>query len=346
MPLIRNDLRQGGKRLFMNDNRHAADGVSRVRAGGFCHAALLVRSQEHYLAEVTGFVHAALARDEPVLVAVPAFRAGPLRRALGAGAQRAVFTDMTEVGRNPARIIPAVTEFAMGHAGKRVSCVGECTWPGRTDPELNEAVDHEALANLAFHGMPVTALCPFDMTGLPPRVLGMAEQTHPLLASRGTLCPSTAYTGTAGIPQPCLQPLPEPPAQAEVLLYQWDLRPPTGADPPPRQPVRLGRRPRRRPDPCGQRTGHQHHATHSHRRHAANLAGTHRTGLPGHRPGMDQGPARRAAARGQPPRPPGTVGRQPGMRPGRTAHQPIWDHHPAAHEPRLAATGRTAHTSQ
>lgn len=209
----------------MNDNRQAADGVARMPAGGFCHAALPFRSQEQYLAEVTGFVHAALARDEPVLVAVPSFRAGPLRRALGTDAQRAIFTDMTEIGRNPARIIPAITEFAMDHPGTRVHCVGECTWPGRTGPELNEAVIHEALANLALQGLPVTALCPFDVTGLPPSVLGMAEQTHPLLASRGRLCPSPAYLGTTGIPQPCLQPLADPPAQAEALPYQRDLRP-------------------------------------------------------------------------------------------------------------------------
>lgn len=217
----------------MNDNRQAADGVPRmpagipagIPAGGFRHAALLFHSQEQYLAEVTGFVHAALARDEPVLVAVPTFRIGPLRRALGTDAQRATFSDMTEIGRNPARIIPAVTEFAMDHPGRRVHCVGECTWPGRTGPELNEAFTHEALANLALQGMPVTALCPFDVTGLPPSMLSMTEQTHPLLASRGTVSPSTAYLGTTGIPQPCLQPLADPPAQAEILPYQRDLRP-------------------------------------------------------------------------------------------------------------------------
>lgn len=213
----------------MNDNRQAVDGMSRAPTGipddDFCHAALLFRSQEHYLAEVTGFVHAALARAEPVLVAVPGFRAGPLRRALGAAAQQVVFADMAELGRNPARIIPAVTAFAIDHAEKGVSCVGECIWPGRSGPELSEAVKHEALANLAFEGMRVSALCPFDVTGLPPSVLDTAAQTHPLLASRGILCPSTAYIGTNGIPRPCLQPLPDPPAQAEVLRYQRDLQP-------------------------------------------------------------------------------------------------------------------------
>jgi anti-sigma regulatory factor (Ser/Thr protein kinase) len=187
---------------------------------------------------MTGFVRAALARDEPVLVAVPAFRAGPLRQALGADAGQVTWADMAEMGRNPARIIPALTAFARDYAGTRVSCVGESAWPGRTGPELTEAIKQDALANLAFRAMPVTALCPFDRTGLPPGVLAMAGQAHPLLAEHGTVRPSHAYLGTDGMPQPCLQPLPDPPADAEALHYQHDM-----------QPVRALTR--RRADRCG-----------------------------------------------------------------------------------------------
>jgi anti-sigma regulatory factor (Ser/Thr protein kinase) len=212
--------------------------VAGVPDGGFRHVALLAGSQEQYLAEVSGFVRAALARGEPVLVAVPAFRAGPLRQLLGAGAGQVTWADMAEMGRNPARIIPALTAFARDHAGARISCVGECAWPGRTGPELTEAIKQEALANLAFRAMPVTALCPFDRTGLPAGVLAMAGQVHPLLAGDGTLCPSSAYLGADGIPQPCLQPLPDPPADAEALRYQQDM-----------QPVRALTR--RRADRCG-----------------------------------------------------------------------------------------------
>ena len=200
----------------------AAAGIS---GDGFRHAALLAGSQEQYLAEVTGFVRAALNRNEVVLVAVPAFRADPLRRRLGADAGQVAWADMGEVGRNPARIIPALTAFARDHAGTRVSCVGECAWPGRTDPELTEAIKQEALANLAFRALPVSALCPYDRTGLSPGVLAMAEQVHPLRAEDGALCPSPAYLGADGIPRPCLQPLSDPPADAEALQYHQDMQP-------------------------------------------------------------------------------------------------------------------------
>jgi anti-sigma regulatory factor (Ser/Thr protein kinase) len=226
----------------MHDDQQEAGTVSQQAAGisgeGFRHVALLAGSQEQYLAEVTGFVRAALGRGEPVLVAVPAFRAGPLRQVLGAGAGQVAWTDMAEMGRNPARVIPALTAFARDHAGAPVSCVGECAWPGRAGPELTEAIKQEALANLAFRAMPVTALCPFDRTGLPPGVLALAGQVHPLLAEHGRLCPSPAYLGAEGMPQPCLQPLPDPPAGAEALHYQQDM-----------QPVRALTR--RRADRCG-----------------------------------------------------------------------------------------------
>src|SRR5436305_11836564 len=97
------------------DGDHQAAGTVSAAAGtgsgGFCHNALLAGSQEQYLAGVNGFVRAALARGEPVLVAVPPFRAGPLRQRLGAGAGRVTWADMPAVGRHPARIIPALTAF-------------------------------------------------------------------------------------------------------------------------------------------------------------------------------------------------------------------------------------------
>src|SRR5690242_1587279 len=123
----------------MHDDQQEAGTVSRPVAGisgeGFRHVALLAGSQEQYLAEVTWFVRAAMARGEPVLVAVPAFRAGPLRQALGAGAGQVTWADMAEMGRNPARIIPALTAFARDHPGTRSAASGSP--PGRAGPAPN-----------------------------------------------------------------------------------------------------------------------------------------------------------------------------------------------------------------
>jgi anti-sigma regulatory factor (Ser/Thr protein kinase) len=178
-----------------------------------------------YVAGISAFARAGLGRGEPVMLVVPGFRAEPLRQALGRDADRVTFADMTQVGRNPGRIIPAVREFLDRHAGRRVSCVGEYVWPGRRWPEITEAARHEALSNLAFADAPMTALCPFDTTRLPAGVLSAARQAHPLAAEADGPVPSKDYLGPGEVPPLCDEPLPQPPPNAEVLGYRADLRP-------------------------------------------------------------------------------------------------------------------------
>ncbi len=192
---------------------------------GFRHAALVYRSESQYLTEVAAFVRAAFARDDPVLVAVPGFHAGPLREVLGAGAGRVTFADMLEDGCNPGRIISTVQRFAGSHHGRRVCAVGEPAWAGRSEPELLETAKHEALSNLAFAGASLTVLCTYDGASLPPWVLATVAQTHPLLSEPGGTRLSRAYLGAGMFPPPCRQPLPEPPPGAHVLTYHSDLRP-------------------------------------------------------------------------------------------------------------------------
>lgn len=192
---------------------------------GFWHCAFFYRSEAEYLGEVSAFVQDALARGDPVLVMVPGACARPLRNRLGASARHVAFADMAELGRNPARIIPAVRAFASRHLAGRISCVAEPAWPGRSRAELAEAVRHEALVNLAFASTPMTALCPYDVIALPAGVLAAAQQAHPVLARPGSAGDSPAYLGPEGTPPACQQPLPDPPAQAETLRFRTDLQP-------------------------------------------------------------------------------------------------------------------------
>ncbi len=194
-------------------------------SGAFCHAALLYADDGEYLAAVAGFVRAALRRGEPVLVAVPGDRAQVLREALGSDARQVGFADMTEAGRNPGRIISAMAEFAASHRGQPVSAVGQPVWPARRAGECLEAARHEALSNLAFAEVAMTALCPYDAASLPGGVLARAQQTHPLIAHPSGLAPSPAYLGPGNIPAACLAPLPSPPPQAKTFTYRGDLQP-------------------------------------------------------------------------------------------------------------------------
>ncbi|MFC8451269.1 anti-sigma factor RsbA family regulatory protein [Kitasatospora sp. NPDC057223] len=198
----------------------AADG-----AGGpagqtdpFVHPALFYRGATEYAAGVGGFVRAALAASEPVLVAVPQARLGLLREVLGTAFDRVESTDMGSLGRNPGRILARLREFAAQHGGRTVRIVGEPIWPGRSAAEITEATRHEALINLAFRGHESTVLCPYDTAGLPAAVLADARRTHPELVRRGATGPSGDYTDPLKVTADCDTPLPEP-AGARELGY-------------------------------------------------------------------------------------------------------------------------------
>jgi anti-sigma regulatory factor (Ser/Thr protein kinase) len=190
---------------------------------GFCHLALFYASRREYLTGIVQQVRASLDRAEPVFVAVPGPRAELLRDVLNGQSGHVVFADMTELGRNPARIIPKVRAFIDDHPGQRVSYVGEPIWPSRSAAELREAARHEALVNLAFSGAAATIMCPYAVAELAPAVLADARRTHPALIQRGRRQASPEYSATACLPSACELPLSSPPAGAACLSYSTDL---------------------------------------------------------------------------------------------------------------------------
>ena len=189
--------------------------------GGLSHAAFFYRGQPDYVAAIVAFVQSGLAAGEPALVAVPGTKASVIRDQLPAVPGEVVFTDMAELGRNPARITPEVRAFADKHPGQRVRFVGEPIWPGRSAAEIGEAARHEALINLAFAQAPMTILCPYDASGLAGSVLAGARRTHQEPAASG----ATGRTWRDNLPPGCDRPLHPVPAEAEVLPYDTDLGP-------------------------------------------------------------------------------------------------------------------------
>ena len=187
--------------------------VTAATNGRFRHLALFYQGRGEYLAALCGFIRAGRARGEAVFVAVPERKAQLLRQELGADSAQVTLVDMAELGRNPARIIPAVLAYAGKHRGQRVCCIGEPIWPGRTEAELHEATRHEALINLAFRGSPVTFLCAYDSTGLRGSVIADAASTHPAVVKDRQEIASARYLGPAVLP-PRLSPGAAPAARA------------------------------------------------------------------------------------------------------------------------------------
>jgi anti-sigma regulatory factor (Ser/Thr protein kinase) len=189
---------------------------------GLVHLALFHTSGQQYQDDVLSFIHDGLSNSEPVLAAVPGDQVQVLRDVLGGRGHDVVFADMAVLGRNPARIIPAVGTFMHQHPGQRIRCVDEPAWPGRSVAEAREVSRHEALVNQAFAGVAATILCPYDSRQLASSILSEAAGTHPYLLAEGQGQPNRNYLGPV-IPPSCESPLPSPPVSAQAYEYLSDL---------------------------------------------------------------------------------------------------------------------------
>lgn len=195
-------------------------------APAFRHEAFLYRGDEDLLTGLTAFVRDSLAASEPVLVALARDKTARLREELrddvdGHG-ELVMFADITEMGRNPSRIIPACRDFVRSQEGraKRIRTVGEPLWAGRSDAEKREAQRHEALISLAFTaGEDLWMLCPYDVTSLPADVIDEAYRSHPYVLEDGFSSPSRSHQPDAGMPSRLDTPLPDAPPTARTSRF-------------------------------------------------------------------------------------------------------------------------------
>jgi anti-sigma regulatory factor (Ser/Thr protein kinase) len=156
------------------------------------------------------------------MVATSAPKIGRLRSELNGESESVRFVDMADLGRNPARIIPAWRQFAEAGEGQPLRGIGEPIWAGRSDAELTECHHHESLLNLAFaEGPELTLLCPYDADALPAEVVECARRTHPIVDEDGSAA-SEDYQAPDRAPSPFSGPLSPAPRSAATLSF--DLR--------------------------------------------------------------------------------------------------------------------------
>jgi anti-sigma regulatory factor (Ser/Thr protein kinase) len=190
-------------------------------ASGPRHLVLFYRDAAEYRARLNEFVNAAAAAAEPVLVAIPQFPRFWPDWPDSAAVRTA---DMTELGRNPARVVAALRAFCDAHAGKPVRIVTESIWPGRSDAEVCEAIRHEALIEQVLAGLEADVLCPYNEALLPRSVLADARRAHRWQFLGTEVAASAEYEGPGAIPAWCQVPLPSPPPDADAVEYRSDLR--------------------------------------------------------------------------------------------------------------------------
>jgi anti-sigma regulatory factor (Ser/Thr protein kinase) len=176
-----------------------AAGTKTVRGASpeMTHQALLYRGVSEFVTGVKAFVEDGQVEAEPVMIALPAAKLDLVNRFLTstAGVQ---FLDMCELGRNPARIIPAVAEFAAEQEGGPARFVSESDWPGRSSTERDEIINHESLFGDALVGYPVRLLCLYDLDLAPDRLIAAAFRNHPEVIVKGAVSPADAFSGWIG----------------------------------------------------------------------------------------------------------------------------------------------------
>ena len=109
---------------------------------------------------------------------------------------------MRELGRNPARIIPAWQQYLESHCagGRPLRGIGEPIWAGRGLDELRECQLHEALLNVAVDPRtPFWLVCPYDTSRLDPAVIDEAHRSHPVIVEADSYRGSVGYAGRAHV---------------------------------------------------------------------------------------------------------------------------------------------------
>jgi len=186
------------------------------------HVAWLYRTPDERRAGIRDFAEAGRSAGEPVLIAVPGvWSSSGHPPGDNAGARG---LDTADLGRNPARLMPLVRDFADEHRGHNVRVVCELAWAGRSASELGEVSRYETMVNLAFAAMPMTMLCPYDVSRLPATAIAAACDSHPTLRQGSSEGGNSSYR-PAATEDARPQPSPAVPPGAEELSYQHDLRP-------------------------------------------------------------------------------------------------------------------------
>jgi anti-sigma regulatory factor (Ser/Thr protein kinase) len=194
----------------------------------FRHAALFYAGEQAFVDATAAFIRDGVSAGEPTLVVVSAHKIGLLRDELGSAAEGVVFADMSDVGTNPGAIISAWDDFVSANAaeGLRMRGIGEPVWAGRTDAELTECRNHEALLNLAFADAPgFWLVCPYDVDTLPGDVLDDARGTHPYVIEGGVEAESPVYRADGIAGAMFDEPLEDPPGAAYEVAFEQDSLP-------------------------------------------------------------------------------------------------------------------------
>ncbi len=205
----------------------ALQAESKLGHEAFRHEALFYRGHDDLVSKLVSFVREGLDAGEAVGVAVPEPGLGALRHALGhEDASSVTFADMSEIGRNPAQIIPFWTSFCAEQSKeRRIRAVGQPIWARRSSGEISESLLHEALLNVAFSdSRGLHLICPYDLGTLDSSVVDEGYECHPYVNDLAGPRENDRFRGLnvmAKLPESPLPP--SPPGVSEVTFDRGTL---------------------------------------------------------------------------------------------------------------------------
>lgn len=175
----------------------AADPFEQPGAGaaGLRHMLYPYAGTQDYLDGLLAYVDEARAADASVVICAPEDRCDLLRGYLRES-DSVAFMDLTALGTNPGRLIPAWREWIdRRNSVGAVHGIGESVWSGRSAARLSELQYHEWLLNLAFAQTPTwSLLCPYDTVGQSEEIVEALGRSHPLVWDGATSTTTTYYT--------------------------------------------------------------------------------------------------------------------------------------------------------
>jgi anti-sigma regulatory factor (Ser/Thr protein kinase) len=182
----------------------------------FAHMIYPYAGTGQYLSGTLAYIERARQAGATVVIAAPESRRTDFDAQLPDD-EHVIFMDITALGRNPGRLIPAWREWiSQKSTTSVVHGINEPTWATRSAAHCGEARYEEWLLNLAFAQAPAwSLLCPVDTASNRPEAIEALTRCHPLVWNGTDGIASADYLASAFD----LDDLPEPPPTATRIGY-------------------------------------------------------------------------------------------------------------------------------
>ncbi len=157
---------------------------------GFVHSALIYGSDDAFMEVALPFAEQGIEAGEPTLIAVQGRNVENLRAALGGEPEGVTLLSVEEWYETSARTRDKFGRWARERLdsgrvrlmGERVRLMGEPPWSVGNEAQVRDWARHESVINVAFEGLPVTFICPYDSRALRRDIVDHAHSTHPAIS--------------------------------------------------------------------------------------------------------------------------------------------------------------------